>query len=113
MFKYAAVLLLFSWPCSVVVHQDFTFSQRERLRDDDRAAYLADFIDTLATMAATQPAERAARHYSECIMRSHLTPRQLANFLREYARARPELQRGSVQRAMHDYLSALCGRPLD
>jgi hypothetical protein len=61
----------------------------------------------------TQPAQRAARHYSECIMRSRLTARDLANFLREYARARPELQRGSVQRAMNDYLNALCGRPLD
>ena len=112
-FKYAAVSLLLSCPYSAVVHQDFTFSQWERLRDDDRAAHIAVFIDTLATMAATQPAQRAARHYSECIMRSRLTARDLANFLREYARARPELQRGSVQRAMNDYLNALCGRPLD
>ena len=112
-FKYVAVLLLLSCPYSAVVHKDFTFSQWERLRDDDRAAHIADFIDTLATMAATQPAQGAARHYSECIMRSRLTARDLANFLREYARARPELQRGSVQRAMNDYLNALCGRPLD
>jgi hypothetical protein len=112
-FKYAAVLLLLSCTYSAVVHKDFTFSQWERLRDDDRAARIADFIDTLATMAATQPAQRAARHYSECIMRSQLTARHLADFLREYARARPELQRGSVQRAMNDYLNALCGRPLD
>jgi len=112
-FKYAAVLLLLSCPYSAVVHKDFTFSQWERLRDDDRAAHIADFIDTLAIMAATQPAQRAARHYSECIMRSQLTARHLADFLREYARARPELQRGSVQRAMNDYLNALCGRPLD
>jgi hypothetical protein len=102
-FKYAAVLLLLSCPYSAVVHKDFTFSQWERLRDDDRAAHIADFIDTLATMAATQPAQRAARHYSECIMRSQLTARHLADFLREYARARPELQRGSVQRAMNNY----------
>jgi hypothetical protein len=109
----SAALLLLSWPSSAVVHQDFTVAQWERLRDDDRAAYIADFIDTLATMAATQPAQRAARHYSECIMRSQLTARQLADFLREYARARPELRRGSVQHAMNDYLNALCGRPLD
>jgi hypothetical protein len=112
-FKYAAVLLLLWWPASAEVHLDYTFSRWERLRDDDRAAYIADFIDTLATTAATHPAQRAARHYSECIMRSQLTAGQLADFLREYARARPELQRGSVQRAMNDYLNALCGRPLD
>jgi hypothetical protein len=95
-FKYAAVLLLLWWPASAEVHLDYTFSRWERLRDDDRAAYIADFIDTLATTAATHPAQRAARHYSECIMRSQLTAGQLADFLREYARARPELQRGSV-----------------
>jgi hypothetical protein len=67
-FKYAAALLLLSWPTSAVVHQDFTFSQWERLQDDDRAAYIAEFIDMLATMAATQPAQRAARHYTQCIL---------------------------------------------
>jgi len=112
-FKYAALLLLLSSPAIAEAHLYYTFSQWERLKDDDRAAYIADFIDTLATRAATQPAQRAARHYSECIMRTQLTARQLADFLREYARARPELQRGSVQRAMNDYLNALCGRPLD
>jgi hypothetical protein len=104
-FKYAAALLLLSWPTSAVVHQDFTFSQWEGLQDDDRAAYIAEFIDMLATMAATQPAQRAARHYTQCIMRSQLTAWQLANFLREYARARPELQPSSVQHAMNDYLN--------
>jgi hypothetical protein len=109
----AAVLLLLSWPASAEVHLDYTFSQWERLHDDDRAAYIAGFIDTLATTAATEPAQRAARHYSQCIMRSQLAARQLANFIREYVRARPEMQGSSVQRAMNDYLNALCGRPFD
>jgi hypothetical protein len=112
-FKYAAVLLLLSFPASAEVHRDYTFSQWDRLQGDDRAAYIAEFIDTLATMAATEPAQRTARHYSQCIMRSQLTAWQLANFLREYVRARPELQGSFVQRAMADYLNALCGRPLD
>jgi hypothetical protein len=109
----AAVLLLLSWPASAEVHFDYTFSQWERLHDDDRAAYIAGFIDTLATTAATEPAQRAARHYSQCIIRSQLAARQLANFIRKYVRARPEMQGSSVQRAMNDYLNALCGRPFD
>ena len=113
MFRYAAVLLLLSWPAIAEVHLDYTFSQWEKLQDDDRAAYLAGLIDTLETMAATEPAHRTARHYTQCIMRSQLTARELANFLREYVRARPQLQGSSVQRAINDYLNALCGRPFD
>ena len=109
MFKYVAVLLLLSWPASAEVH--LAFSEWERLNDDDRAAYIARSIDMLATMAAH--AQKTARHYSQCIMRSQLTAEQLASFLREYGRARPELQGSSVQRAMADYLNVLCGRPLD
>ena len=100
MFRYAAVLLLLSWPASAEVHLDYTFSQWEKLQDDDRTAYIARFIDTLRTMAATEPAQLAARHYSQCIMRTRLTARQLANFLREYVRARPEMQGSSVQHAI-------------
>ena len=111
MFKYVAVLLLLSWPASAEVHLEF--SEWERLNDDDRAAYIARSIDMLATMAAPEAAQKTARHYSQCIMRSRLTAEQLASFLREYGRARPELQGCSVQRAMADYLNALCGRPLD
>jgi hypothetical protein len=112
-FRCAAVLLLLSWPASAEVHLDYTFSQWEKLQDVDRTAYIARFIDTLRTMAATEPAQLAARHYSQCIMRSRLTAMQLANFLREYVRARPEMQGSSVQHAIDDYLNALCGRPFD
>jgi len=112
-FKYAAVLLLLWWPASAEVHLDYTFSQWERLHDDDRAAYIARSLDMLGTMAGPEPAQKAARHYSQCLMRSRLTARELASFLREYVRARPELQGSSVQHAMNDYLHALCGRPAD
>jgi hypothetical protein len=59
-FKYAAVLLLLSSPAIAKAHLYYTFSQWERLQDDDRAAYIAGFIETLATMAATEPAQRTA-----------------------------------------------------
>ena len=75
MFRYAAVLLLLSWPAIAEVHLDYTFSQWEKLQDDDRAAYLAGLIDTLETMAATEAAQRTAQHYSQCLMRSRLTAR--------------------------------------
>ena len=63
-FRYAAVLLLLSWPAIAEVHLDYTFSQWEKLQDDDQAAYLAGLIDTLETMAVTEPAHRTAR---QCI----------------------------------------------
>jgi hypothetical protein len=113
-FRYAAVLLLLlSWPAIAEVHLDYTFSQWEKLQDDDRTAYIAGLIDSLETMAATEAAQRTAQHYSQCLMRSRLTARELADFLREYVRARPEMQGSSVQRAINDYLNVLCGRPFD
>ena len=113
-FRYAAVLLvLLSWPAIAEVHLDYTFSQWEKLQDDDRSAYVAGLIDSLETMAATEAAQRTAQHYSQCLMRSRLTARELADFLREYVRARPEMQGTSVPRAINDYLNVLCGRPFD
>jgi hypothetical protein len=108
-FKYAAVVLLLSWPATTEIHVDYTFSQWERLHEDDRAAYIARSIE----MLGIEPAQRAARHYRQCIVRSQLTASQLSSFLREYVRARPELRGSSVQSAMNDYLNALCGRPID
>jgi hypothetical protein len=68
----------------------------------------------LGTMAGPEPAQKAARHYSQCLMRSRLTARELASFLREYVRARPELQGSSVQHAMNDYLHAYVDdQPID
>src|ERR1700756_5302042 len=70
-FRYAAVLLLLlSWPAIAEVHPGYTFSQWEKLQDDERTAYIAGLIDSLETMAATEPAQRTARHYTECLMRS-------------------------------------------
>jgi hypothetical protein len=50
---------------------DSRFSQWAGLQEDDRAAYISDLLDTLA-MAATEPAQRTAQHYSQCITRSRL-----------------------------------------
>jgi nitrate reductase assembly molybdenum cofactor insertion protein NarJ len=106
--KYAAMSLLLSWPASAEVH---TFYQWERLQDHDRIAFIAGYIETLTAMATAEPAQTTARHYTECLTRSRVTARELANYLREYVRARPELRGSSIQHAMDTYLNALCGRP--
>src|SRR5262249_57397789 len=77
-FKYAAVLLLLSWPATAEVHRDYMFSQWERFHEDDPAAYIARCIEMLGTIIGAEPAQMAARHYSQCIVRSHLTASQLA-----------------------------------
>ena len=110
MLKLAAVLLLLSWPADAEERPYYTFSQWAELQEDDRAAYISDLLDTFA-MAAMEPAQTTAQHYSQCIRRSRLTTRQLANYLREYGRARPEMQANPIQDAMNNYLNALCGQP--
>src|SRR5215831_14709929 len=67
--------------------------------------------DAMTSRLRMHADESMARHHSECIVRSRLTPRELANYLREYGRARPELHGSSVQHAIDSYLDALCGRP--
>ena len=109
-FKFATALLLLSSPANAEDHLYYTFSQWTRLHDEDRVAYISGLLDTFA-MAATEPAQRTARHYNQCITRSGLTSRQLANYLREYGRARPQMQANSVQDAMNNYLNELCGQP--
>ena len=69
------------------------------------------YIESLAAMATAEPAQATARHYTECLTRSRVNARQLANYLREYVRARPELHDSSIQHAMNNYLNALCGQP--
>jgi hypothetical protein len=81
--KYAALFLLLTWPAGAQDH--YTFSQWERLQDDERVAFIAGYIDSLATIAMTEPAQTTVRHYSQCITRSRLTPTELADYLREYA----------------------------
>ena len=110
MFKFAAVLLLLSWPANAEDRLYYTFSEWARLQDEDRIAYISGLLDTFA-MAATEPTQRTAQHYRQCITRSRLTSKQLANYLREYGRARPEMQANSVHDAMNNYLNALCGQP--
>jgi hypothetical protein len=109
-FKFAAALLLLSRPANADDHLYYTFSQWTRSHDEDRVAYISGLLDTFA-MAATEPAQKTARHYNQCITRSRLTRRQLANYLREYGRARPQMQANSVQDAMNNYLNELCGQP--
>ena len=48
MFKFAAVLLLLSWPASAEDRLYYRFSQWAGLQEDDRAAYISDLLDTLA-----------------------------------------------------------------
>jgi hypothetical protein len=55
-FKFAAVLLLLSWPANAEDRLYYTFSQWARLQDEDRIAYISGLLDTLA-MAATEPAQ--------------------------------------------------------
>jgi hypothetical protein len=66
-FKFAAVLLLLSWPANAEDRLYYTFSQWARLQDEDRVAYISGLLDTLA-MAATEPAQRTL-HNSRSVFR--------------------------------------------
>jgi len=106
--KYAMLLLLLAWPAAA--QNQYTFAQWERLRDEHRVAFIAGYIENLATMAATQPTQSMARHHSACIMRSRLTPRELADYLGSTAE-RAQNCAPPPFNTRDSYLDALCGLP--
>jgi hypothetical protein len=59
--------------------------------------------------AAADPTGRL--HYFICLERAAIKNTKLADNLMQYASAHPALQKGSVQKALLQYLIAACGKP--
>jgi hypothetical protein len=55
MFKFAAVLLLLSWPANAEDRLYYTFSEWARLQDDDRVAYISGLFEMNTTRAKLGP----------------------------------------------------------
>jgi hypothetical protein len=65
----------------------------------------------MATVTSSPQGQRASQHYNECLYNAKLNSIQLANNVREYAKAKPQLHAQPVQFALMEYLIALCGLP--
>lgn len=88
----------------------FTYSEWEALPPIARASYISGAFDALISIQ-TSPNETYQDHYRKCLVQQKMLNSQLAEHVREYASARPDLQSRGVVAAMLNYLVALCGKP--
>ena len=102
-------LLLLVCPAVAQVRVYYTFAQWDKLPNEQRATYVAGLADTLAVLATVEATKRFAHHYDQCIRRSNVTPLQLANALRDFARPLREMQNETMQGVLINYLLAECG----
>ncbi len=87
-----------------------TYAQWERLPEAQRVYYLGGAFDSLSGFAGTDAEEKVAVHFSKCMSESGMTLRQFTAHVASYAETRPDLQGGTMQGVMINYLIALCGK---
>jgi hypothetical protein len=75
-----------------------TYQSWSALPDPLRYSYIAGAMDAVNGV-----------HFNNCIASAKMTTGQLAANVMDFARDKPELQTGSVQRALLGYLNAACG----
>jgi hypothetical protein len=86
----------------------FTYQSWLAMSESSRVAYLSGAFDSLVSFAET---EQIAMHYGKCIDAAKMTNFQLTANMLNFAKDKPELHTGLVQRALLKYLIAACGEP--
>jgi hypothetical protein len=88
-----------------------SYLQWSALPEDQQSMYMAGAYDSLVTFVSTSEENQIARHRTECLAKSGMTNKQLSQNVLSYATTKPDLQGGSVQKALVRYLLELCGLP--
>jgi hypothetical protein len=102
------LMLLSSSALSQGANVFFSYSEWERMSDNQRSIYIAGAMDALMMYAGNDGPKLTAHFYS-CLTKASLNNLQLANNVRTYTKQHPELQVGTVQIPLVHYLRALCG----
>jgi hypothetical protein len=87
----------------------FSYSEWERMSDNQRSLYIAGAMDALLMYANNIDGPKLTVHFYSCLTKANLNNLQLANNVQAYTRQHPELQAGTVQIPLVHYLRALCG----
>ena len=87
----------------------FSYSEWERMSDNQRSIYIAGAMDALMMYASNVDGSKLTAHFYSCLTKASLNNLQLANNVRTYTKQHPELQAGTVQIPLVHYLRALCG----
>jgi hypothetical protein len=87
-----------------------SYSEWSALPEDQQSMYMAGAI-SLVTFVSTSEEGQIAQHRDECLAKSGMTTKRLSRNVLSYAATKPDLQGGSVQKALVRYLLELCGLP--
>ena len=110
MYRFAVMLLLLSTPAlSQGTRVFYTYSEWERMSDNQRSLYIAGAIDALLMYASNIEGPKLTDHLYNCLTKANLNNLQLANNVQAYTRQHPEAQGDTVQIPLIHYLRALCG----
>ena len=96
---------------SLAYGQFFTYSEWERLPEEERQVYLAGAFDTVVGVAEAEDpwGLKNSLHYRKCIRDNNMTLRQLSQNVIAFAATKPELKDTWVVRALLLCLQRLCG----
>jgi hypothetical protein len=89
----------------------FTYQSWLAMAETSRVAYISGAYDSLVTFVEGEQAGRNSLHYTKCITTAKMTNSQLTANMLNFAKDKPELHTGLVQRALLKYLVAACGEP--
>ena len=104
------LLLLSSSALSQGENVFFSYTEWERMSDNQRSIYIAGAMDALMMYANNVDGPKLTAHFYNCLTKASLNNLQLANNVRQYTKQHPELQAGTVQIPLVHYLRALCGQ---
>ena len=89
----------------------WNYSQWERLPADAKVAYIVGAFDSLVGYFSDDLHAKMSAHYSKCVFDTRMSLTQLSERVAAFGQAHPELQGGTVQTVMVNYLISLCGKP--
>jgi hypothetical protein len=110
--RFVTIALLF---LATTLHAQslyLNYGQWEQMATSFREMYVAGAFETLSVVGIRQQAP-VARHYNECVAKNGLSIAQLAQNVKEYAEARPDVQSKPIPIVLMRYLISLCGLPGD
>jgi hypothetical protein len=112
MLRRTAVVLIALLASSAAESNYVTFQTWLTMPEPVRDAYIAGAYDSLENVGEdTEQMRRTRTHYANCLYTAKMTSIQLAANVLNFAKDKPELQTGLVQRALVNYLIAACGEP--
>jgi len=108
--RLAAIVFLFS---TTAVHAQtiyLNYGQWLQMPTSFRQMYIAGAFDALSVLATPQQAP-VARYFNECVAKAGLTTAELAQNVKEYGEAQPDMQGKPTPHVLGRYLISLCGLP--